>query len=70
MRDPNATLDQADADGQAPPPEKVPQPGTAIAEALAAIARLGDLKRPRSRVLHRRSTSAKACCSRHNTEEP
>jgi hypothetical protein len=52
MHDLNPTLDQVAADGQHPPPE-VPPRNSALATALAAIARLSHLKRPRSRVLHR-----------------
>jgi hypothetical protein len=46
-----------EADGRAPPVER----RTALTTALAAIARFTDLKRPRSRVLHRRRAPFKAC---------
>ena len=38
----------------APVPPEVPQPRTALQVAFAAIARLTDLKRPPSRIVHRR----------------
>jgi hypothetical protein len=42
-------------------PPEVQKCGTALEIALAAIARLTDLKRPQSRVLHRRRAPSKAC---------
>jgi hypothetical protein len=41
-------------------PSSVQKRGTALEVALAAIARLNALRRPRSRVLHRRSAQPKA----------
>jgi hypothetical protein len=61
-----ATSDQT-ADDQAPPTE-VPPAGTALKTALAAIARLADVKRPRAQVLHRRSAQPKACSPTCNRE--
>jgi hypothetical protein len=47
---------------------EAPQRGTALAVALAAIARLSDVGRPRNRVLYRRSAPQKACSQTYNTE--
>ena len=56
--DPNPAHGQAD---------EVRQPGTALRAALEAIARLTDLRRPRSRVLHRRQ-ALKRVLGSYNTE--
>jgi hypothetical protein len=62
MRDQNPTP----GDGQ---DDEVRRPGTALRRALEAVARLADLRRPRSRVLHRRSTHPEACSGTHSTGE-
>jgi hypothetical protein len=49
-------------------PPEVPKGGTAPEIALAAVARLGTMRRPRSRVLHQRRTPAKTCSPTHSQE--
>ena len=49
------------------PPEKR---GTALQTALAAIERLAAMRRPRSRVLHRKKPAKARSGASYNTDEP
>jgi hypothetical protein len=49
-------------------PTEAPQRGTALAAALAAIARLSKVRRPRSRVLYRGSAPPRASAGACNME--
>jgi hypothetical protein len=65
MSEPSDTPDQ-DARAAAP---KAQKRGTALEIALEAVARLGAMRRPRSRVLHRRRMPPTACSRAPDEEE-
>jgi hypothetical protein len=50
-------------------PPEVQKRGTVLEIALEAVARLGAMKRPKSRVLHRRSAYPRACSGDSITPE-
>jgi hypothetical protein len=63
MRAPNSTPDGGQND-------EVRRPGAALRLALEAVARLADMKRPRSRVLHHRRAPETASPSPFGRADP